>query len=102
VGLSGVGLAFCVGASSFRALRKRDRPAAQASHRMGLAASYVGEALVPRHREIVAVADSTYASLKRSSSTDVVEGSPIRLPSSLACAWTPPSTSQPHHVVPVK
>ncbi len=53
-------------------------------------------------REIVAVADSTYASLKRSSSTDVVEGSPIRLPSSLACAWTPPSTSQPHHVVPVK
>jgi hypothetical protein len=51
VGLLSLGPTFPVGAGSFRALRNRGRPKAQESHRMGLAASYVGEALVPRARD---------------------------------------------------
>jgi hypothetical protein len=46
VGFSGLSPAFPFGAGSFRALRNRSRPAAQEPHRVGLAASYVGEALV--------------------------------------------------------
>src|SRR5215203_4091488 len=51
VGLSSLGPTFPVGAGSFRALRNRGRPKAQESHRMGLPASYVGEALVTTTRD---------------------------------------------------
>src|SRR5215203_4546131 len=51
VGLSSLGPTFPVGAGSFRALRNRGRPKSQEPHRMGLAASSVGEALVPRTRD---------------------------------------------------
>jgi DDE superfamily endonuclease len=56
----------------------------------------------PERAAIVAVADGGYASLKLLDRD--VGGSPIRSPSSspASCAWTPPSTSQPRHGIPVK
>jgi hypothetical protein len=65
VGLLSLGPTFPVGAGSFRALRKRDRPKA----RHNSLTEWAGQLLVLLRRwyperEIVALADSTYASLK--------------------------------------
>ncbi len=63
MGLSGLGPAFPVGAGSFRALRNRGRP----RHKSLTEWAWQLLLLVRRwypEREIVAVADSTYASLK--------------------------------------
>jgi hypothetical protein len=51
-------------------------------------------------REIVAVADRAYASLKLLESCRKL--SPVRSPSSAACAWMPPSMNQPRHDAPIR
>ena len=65
---------------------------------MGLPASYVGEALVPT-REIVAVADSTYASLEAPRPMSGLSN-PITFITRLRLDGA--STSQAHHAIVVK
>ena len=64
VGFEGLGVAISLHPGPLRALRRRAEQAAQEAHRVGLAVAFAGQALAATAREIVAVADSTYASLK--------------------------------------
>jgi hypothetical protein len=100
LGFSSLGLAlpFCPG--SFRALCRQAGQAAQEENRVGVAAALGAKALWYPEREIVAVADSTYASLKllfrcRSLSRPVTFITRLRLDAALyepaGPATTPPS-----------
>ena len=64
MGFEGLGVAISLHPGPLRALRRRAEQAAQEAHRVGLAVAFAGQALAATAREIVAVADSTYASLK--------------------------------------
>jgi hypothetical protein len=63
MGFSGLGLALPFDPGPLRTLRTRVRQTPQESHRVGLADALVGKTLHPK-RQIVAVADGGYASLK--------------------------------------
>lgn len=99
LGLSGLGLTVLERSGSLRAPRLRARQAAQDAHRMGSPTFALGKALAPRTREIVAVADGTYSSLKlldrcRRLRKPITFITRLRLDAA-------PSTNRPRHDVPV-
>jgi hypothetical protein len=67
---------------------------------VGLAAAVGAKALVPTEREIVAVADRAYASLKLLERCRKL-CDPITF-TSLACAWMLPSTNRLRHDAPIR
>jgi DDE superfamily endonuclease len=98
LGFAGVGFAVPVRPSPLRALRSRARQASQDVRRMGVAVAVARQALVAE-REIVAVADSTYASLRlldrcRSLSNPIAFITRLRLDAALYEPAPPPRPGQ--------